>query len=178
MKVIEADKLNAAEQASEDQRKADLAGDIERKDDVELKLFAVQLGVPDADKIAKRADLVAAIELKTEADAAAGRKALRAMEAEEAASVAAENDKRPPSSRVIRALNAEFCRDVPQEGRAGSFEPDDGHPRFGGGYDVPDGKYRVTGSDWVFEIRKKKLAAAVMATEANRYGGKGVIAVD
>jgi hypothetical protein len=75
-------------------------------------------------------------------------------------------------------LNAEFCRDIPQEGRHGSFEPEEDHPRFGGDYDVPNGKYRVAGSEWLFLIHKKKLQGAERATEANKWGGKHVIAID
>ena len=171
------DKMTAAEIAAENQRKTDLAGEIERKDDVELKLFAGRVGV-DADKYSVRADLVAAIELKAEADAAAGRKALKDMEDEEALKVAGEDDARPPQARVLRTLNAEFCKDIPQDGRHGTFEPSDGDIRFGGDYNVPNGKYRVAGSEWVFDIQKKKLVSAIRASEQNKYGGKGVIAID
>lgn len=171
------EKLTSAEQAAEKTRKAELAAEIERMDDTELALLAKRAGVDPA-AFPKRPDLVAAIELKAEQDAALGRQALRDMDEGENRKVLAEDDRRAPTARILRALNAEFCRDIPQEGRAGSFAPDDGDVRFGGEYDVPDGKYRVGGSDWVFEITKKKLAGAVLASEANRYGGKGVIAVE
>ncbi len=169
--------MTAAEQQAEKQRKADLAAEMARMDEVELKLLAARAGV-EADKYPKREDLIAAIELKAEADAATGRQALRDLEEEEKNSVATEDDRRPPATRIIRALNAEFCSDIPQEGRGGSFEPDEDHPRFGGDYDVPNGKYRVSGSEWLFLIHKKKLQAVERATEANKYGGKHVIAID
>lgn len=172
------EKTTPSEQVAEKQRKADLAAEIERKDDVELRMFAQQIGVTDVEKITARKDLVAAVELKAEVDAAAGRQAIRDMESEEASSVAGQDDKRLPTARILRALNAEFCRDIPQEARAGGFEPGDDDARFGGDYDVPDGKYRVLGSEWVFEIRKKKLAGAARATEKNHYGGKDVKAVE
>jgi hypothetical protein len=174
---MEPEKLTAAEAAAEKQRKEDLAAEIKRKDDVELKLFAQQIGI-DADKHPKREDLQAAIELKAEEDAAAGRKAIRDADEEQAKSVATEEDRRTASARAVRALDAEFCRQVPQEAYSGSFEPGEAHPRFGGEYEVPNGKYRRTGSEWVFEFRKKRLISAVRATAANNYGGEGVKAVD
>lgn len=172
------EKLTAVEQAAEKARKADLAADLARKDPTELKLLAQQIGVVDADKIEKPEDLKAAIELKAEADAAAGRQRIRDMEAEEAESVGDEDANRPSTSRIIRALNAEFCRDIPQEGRHGSFEPDGDDPRFGGDYDVSNGKYRVVGSEWLFLIHRKKLQAVERAGDVNKYGGKYVIAID
>lgn len=170
--------MTASEQAAEKQRKADLAAELERKDKVELGLLAKKIGVPGHDKLHTRKDLIAAIEEKADADAAAGRQKIRDMEAEEGRFVAGQDDSRPQSSRVLRALNAEFCRDIPQEGRAGTFEPEDNDARFGGDYDAPDGKYRVVGSDWIFEIKGKKLASAIRASEQNRYGGRDVESVD
>lgn len=172
-----ANEITAAEQAADKQRKTDLVKAIERMDDVELGLFAKQIGVDPAQHPGRK-DLVAAVELQDEANAAAGRQKLRDMEVAAAKDIADEDTRRPPVSRIIRALNAEFCRDIPQEGRGGRFEPDDGDLRFGGDYAVPDGKYRVVGSEWLFEIRKKMLVAAELASEKNRWGGKGVIAID
>ncbi len=169
--------MTAAEIGAEKQRKADLAAEIERMDDTELKMLAQRMGVDPAATPARK-DLVAAVELKAEADAALGRQKIREMEAEEEASIANEDTRRPASARIIRALNAEFCRDIPQDGRGGSFEPEEGDPRFGGDYDVPNGKYRVTGSEWLISIHKKKLMGIERASEANKYGGKHVIPID
>ncbi|MFT4115428.1 hypothetical protein [Bradyrhizobium sp.] len=174
---MDPEKLTAAEEAAEKQRKEGLAAEIKRKDDVELNLFAQQIGV-DATKYPKREDLEAAIELKAEQDAAAGRKAIRDADQQQADSVAGEEDKRSMHARAVRALDAEFCRQVPQEAFSGSFDPGEEHPRFGGEYNVPDGKYRRTGSEWVFEFKKKRLVGAVRANEANSYGGKNVKHVD
>jgi hypothetical protein len=170
-------KMTPAELADEKKRKAGLAAEIERMDDTELKLLAARVGVDPA-TTPERKDLVAAIELKAEADAAAGRQAIRDMDEQERTAVSDEDSKRPATARIIRALNAEFCRDIPQEGRHGSFEPDEDHPRFGGDYDVPNGKYRVSGSEWLILIHKKKLQGIERATEKNNYGGRHVIAVD
>lgn len=170
-------KMTAGELADEKTRKEGLAAAMARMDDTELKLLALRAGV-EADKYPKREDLIAAIELKAEADATLGRQALREMDEREAAAVSVEDSKRPASARIIRALNAEFCRDVPQAGRHGSFEPDEDDVRFGGDYDVPNGKYRVSGSEWLILIHKKKLQGIERATEQNNYGGKHVIAVD
>ena len=170
-------KMTSVELADEKNRKEGLAAAMARMDDTELKLLAARAEV-EADKYPKREDLIAAIELKAEADAAIGRKALREMDEQEATAVSAEDSKRPATARIIRALNAEFCRDIPQEGRHGSFEPDEDHPRFGGDYDVPNGKYRVSGSEWLILIHKKKLQGIERATEKNNYGGRHVIAVE
>lgn len=169
--------LTEAEKAADRQRKADLIASIERKDDVELNMFAKQIGL-DPEKYSSRADLVTAIESLDEDNAAAGRQKIRDMETEEANSVASENDRRTAGSRIMHALNAEFCRDIPQEGRSGSFEPEDDDPRFGGDYDVPNGKYRVAGSEWLFLIAKKKIVSVERASERNKFGGKGVILID
>jgi hypothetical protein len=176
-KAMGKEQITSAEQQAEKQRKADLAAEISRMDDTELALLAKRIGV-EPEKSQKREDLVAEVELKAEADAAAGRQAIRAMEEEEGAFVADEDSRRPAVSRIIRALNATFCGDIPQEGRHGSFEPDEDHPRFGGDYDVPNGKYRVAGSEWMFVIHKKKLMSAESATEANKWGGKHVIPIE
>lgn len=169
--------MTSNEQQAEKRRKADLAAEMKRMDDVELRLLAARVGVA-ADDTTKRDDLIAAIDLKAEADAAAGRQKIRDIEAEEGKTVEEEDAKRPATSRIIRGLNAEFCRDIPQEGRSGSFEPDEDHPRFGGDYDVPNGKYRVAGSEWLFLIHKKKLQGVERASEANKYGGKHVTEID
>lgn len=177
-RAMDGEKLTAAEQSAEKQRKADLSLQIERMDDTELGLFAKHVGV-DPEKMSRQ-DLVAAVELKAEADAAAGRQAIRDMEKEQGEAVANEDVNRPAASRIIRALNVEFCRDIPQEARAGGFEPEDDHDRFGAGasYDVPNGKYRVAGSEWMFTIHKKRLMSAERATEQNKWGGKHVIPIE
>ena len=171
------EKMTAAEIVAEKKRKADLAAEIERMDDTEIKMLAERVGVDPAATPARK-DLVAAIELKAEADAAAGRQAIRDMEAEEGTAVADEDARRGPTARIVRALNADFCRDIPQDGRGGSFEPEEDDARFGGDYDVPNGKYRVTGSEWLISIHKKKLMGIERASEANKYGGKHVIPID
>lgn len=171
------EKLTGAEQSAETKRKDELAAAIAAKDDVELKLFAKELDVPDVDKLSERKDLIAAIELHEEKVAGEHRARLRKMEDDEAAKVNGADDKRAPDAKAIRALNAEFCRALPEGSRSGQFEPGD-DARFTGDYSVKDGKYRVAGSDWVFEIRKGRLLRATRATPENGYGGKGVVAVE
>lgn len=161
-------------------RKTDLKASLGRMDDVELGLCATQRGI-DPRKFTKRDDLIAAIELQAEdeANSAASKKKIEQDEADQAKSIASEEDQRTGTAKIIRALNAEFCRDLPHEARSGSgFEPEEGHPRFGGEFDVPNGRYRVSGSDWLFDIKGKRLAGVERATEQNKFGGKKVIAVD
>ncbi|MFT0876003.1 hypothetical protein VRZ08_05540 [Rhodopseudomonas sp. G2_2311] len=99
-------------------------------------------------------------------------------EAAQAAKIAAEDSGRSAVDRVIRRLNSDFCRDLPEGARSGDYDADaDRDQRFSEPYEVPNGRYRVAGSDWVFEIKSKKLVSAFRATDANRWGGKGVVSV-
>ncbi|MCD0419484.1 hypothetical protein LOC51_19895 [Rubrivivax sp. JA1024] len=147
--------------------------------DADLLALAQSIGVDvfkgDASGLS-RDDLIAAIELHEEAQVEAAAKQLAADEAAQAASVAREAGDRSPSDQVIRRLNADFSRDVPQAARSGEFDPA-GDPRFGGEYDVPNGRYRVVGCDWVFQIKSKKLASVLEASPANKWGGKSVVMV-
>lgn len=162
----------------EEARQHDLAAKLKRMDVTELRLYAEKTGV-DLSSAPHRDDIVAAIELKEENDAkaAAAQKAIEDDEKAQGEKIRDEADQRGPIERRVRALNAEFCRDVPQEARAGSFDPGEDHARFGGEYDVPDGRYRVVGSDWLFDIADKRVAGAQRATAQNNYGGKNVIAI-
>lgn len=171
------DAVKAAE-AAEAKRKADLSADLERKDDTEIALYAAQIGVTVTADM-KRPDIVAAIELKAEDDAksAASAAAIKAMEDEEAAKISAEALGGDAASRVIRRINASFCADIPQEARAGGFEPEEDHERFGGSYDAPNGTYRVLGSEYLITIKGKRIARIEKATLQNNYGGKSVVAV-
>lgn len=172
------DDMTDAERAAEQTRKAELAAEMQQMDDAQLAELAKRAEV-DAKAHPKRDDLIAAIELKAEADAAEGRRAMRDADEKQKAAVEQEDAKRSEPARIIRALNAEFCREIPEAARAsGAFEPDDGDPRFGGDYNVKNGKYRVVGSNWLFLIAGKKLVSAELATEANKWGGKAVIPID
>lgn len=164
-----------AREDAEAKRKADLAAAIERMDDVELGLLASKNGV-DIGGLTARADIVAAVEMKLDDDAkaAADAQALADIEADQASEIADEEDGRDATAKIVRRLNTEFCRDVPQAAREGSFEPEDGGA-FSGEYPVKDGRYRVVGSEWLFDFRKKRLALATRAAAANKFGGKGVI---
>lgn len=169
--------MNTTEQQALAKRQADLLAELNALPDADLQKRAAAEGV-DTSKLKTRENVVEAIEIKISDDE--GKARLEAMQRAE--DELARSDKESGTDRVartIRTLNAAFCADIPQSGRGGSFSPDDDPGgKFDGGYDVPDGKYRVTGSDWVFSIKKKKLDEAVLATPENKYGGKGVIAVE
>lgn len=77
--------------------------------------------------------------------------------------------------RSLIALNAEFCRDVPQEARGGRYGAVD-RKRFARQIPVPNGRYRVTGSDWILTIDRSAFAAAERAVPPH-YGGPDVIPV-
>lgn len=170
------DRAKAREDA-EAKRKADVTAAIERMDDVEVGLFAEKNGV-DLAGLSTRVDKVAAIELKLDADAkaAADAAAIADIEADQADDIAAEDDGRDATARIIRRLNSEFCGDVPQAAREGGYEPDEGGA-FSGEYPVKDGRYRVVGSEWLFDFKKKRLVSANRASAANKFGGKGVIPI-
>ena len=158
-------------------RKTDLAAKLARMDATELTLYANQIGARVEAQMSDE-DIRAAIELTEEnaAKAEADRVRIAQMEADEGDKIITENDGLDATSRAIRRLNTEFCRHVPQNAVGGSYEPGDDE-RFTGEYDVPNGKYRVTGSEWVFEIKKKALVSVVRAVPENNYGGKAVVAV-
>lgn len=163
---------------AEEKRKKELHAELARKDAVELDIYAKELNI-DISEAKTLEDKRAAIELHAEDEAkkAIAEARIKHMESEQGKSVASEDEKRDGAARALRQLNALFCRDIPQSARSGSFQPREDDALFGGDYEVPDGKYRVTGSEWVFQIRKKKLVDAVQATAANKYGGRDVIAV-
>lgn len=172
------DKTKAAAEAAEAKRKSELHEELKRKDAVELGLFAKEHGI-DLTGSTTPEDMRAAIELHMEDQAkkAAADQAIKDMEADQAKKIAKESGSRDDTAKTMRALNTLFCSNVPQDARAGSFKPEKGDEVFGGDYDVPNGKYRVAGSEWVFEIKNDKLVGAVRASQRNDYGGKGVISV-
>jgi membrane protein involved in colicin uptake len=162
--------MNKAERAAEAERAAALMKELGALSDAELQKRAEDLKL-DVSKCKNRDEVEAAIE-KHEHDAA-GKARLEAMKRAEADA----RDREPSdTAKVLHRLNHDFCRDIPQEGRGGTFVPDDGS-EFSGSYFVPDGTYRVVGSDWLFVIKGRKLAQAMTATAANKYGGKDVIEV-
>jgi hypothetical protein len=148
-------------------------------DDVELGLLAKRAEV-DAAAYADREALAVAVKAKVAADFVAGKLALHKMvEDENTKADAVLVGQERGDSAIIRRLNAEFCRELPEGVISGSaFEPAEDHPRFGGEYAVADGRYRVVGSDFVFEIAGRRMAQAFAATRANAWGGGKVIAIE
>jgi aminopeptidase N len=171
------EKLTQGERAELEKYNTDLAAEIAAMDDTELGLLAKRADV-DASKYPKRDDLIAAIKEKASADFAAGKVELREMAESESQRVMATEEARPASARIIRALNASFCRDMPEEARAGAYEPTADEGEFGGEYAVANGIYRVLGSEWVFEIKGKRLIRAFNARPENKWGGDKVVQVD
>lgn len=189
------DKLTPGEVAELAKYNADLAGEIEGMDSVELALLAQRAAI-DPEKYPKREALVAAIKEKASADFAQGKLELRRMTEQQNERVDAEDAKRSPLARALRALNAEFSScvplpvkmfEVPEEPTkadmkmigywVGTFQPN-GDPRFAEEVAAKDGKYRVAGSPFVFEIRGKRVAAIHAANPANNFCGEGVVALE
>lgn len=78
------------------------------------------------------------------------------------------------AERTVLRVNRDWCAALPPEAVGGSFDVPADHDRFGDRYDVPDGVYRVQGSDWLFTFSKGRLVNGSRATPANEFGGPAV----
>lgn len=62
----------------------------------------------------------------------------------------------PPFAPTLRAINARFVRSMPQAVvSSGVHEPDNDNPVDA--KDVPNGRYRVDGSDFIIEVKGEKV---------------------
>lgn len=92
-------------------------------------------------------------------------------------------DKIAERNEALVGFNSEFCRDLPQDPRSGQHAKDGRYDavegdRFAGKlFPVPDGAYRVAGSDWVHAFEGGAFVHAFRATKENGFGGPDVIAV-
>lgn len=169
--------LTQGERADLEKYNTDLAAEIAAMDDTELGMLAKRAEL-DATQYKSREDLVAAIKEKAAADYTAGKIELRKMVEEENRAADAQVANRSASARAVAGLNFNFCRDLPEEARSGSFSPIEGDAAFGGEYAVPNGRYRVVGSEWIFEIRGKRLVSAFVANASNNWGGDKVVQIE
>lgn len=86
-------------------------------------------------------------------------------------------------NEALVSFNADFCRELPQDPRSGQHAKDghytqvEGDKFDGREFPVPDGRYRVAGSEWVFDFEGGAFIEAMRATAANEFGGPDVIAV-
>lgn len=203
MSVIE---LTPIERAEVEQYCKELAAEISTMDGVEIGILAERAQV-DAEKFPERAHLEAAIEEKARADFIKGKVELREMTETQNKRADEEDRKRTAEARVLHALNREFSRIVPatlhmfvmpelpenptQEDLrreklmqrmighwVGSYCPPRGDPSFGGEYAVPNGKYRVAGSPFIFEFKSRRLVEVRAANPDNDFGGEDVKAVN
>lgn len=72
-------------------------------------------------------------------------------------------DERDARDHAVRKVNAGFCSALPSSARMqGTHQP---HPDADGGvvWPVPDGRYRVSGSQWVMSFRDGKWTSADQA---------------
>jgi len=77
---------------------------------------------------------------------------------------------------IVRALNVNFCSALPENARHGAYETVEGDRFDGKIYEVPDGVYRVAGSDWLLTLEGRKFVAASRA-QPPEFGGKDVIVI-
>lgn len=61
--------------------------------------------------------------------------------------------------------------------RYGSYVQVEGDEYDGKPYGIPDGTYRVQGSDWLFRFEGGGFVEANLATAANEWGGKDAISI-
>lgn len=86
-------------------------------------------------------------------------------------------------NEALVSFNAEFCRDLPQHAGTGQHAKDGNYTQVEGdkfdgkNYPIPDGRYRVAGSDWVFDFEGGGFVEAMRATKANEFGGPSTINV-
>lgn len=87
-------------------------------------------------------------------------------------------------NEVLVSFNADFCRDLPQDPKSGQHAKDgiytqvEGDKFDGKEYPIPDGRYRVGGSEWVFDFEGGGFVEATRATAENAHGGPAVIKID
>jgi hypothetical protein len=80
-------------------------------------------------------------------------------------------------AKVLHAFNASFCANLPQNARAyGHYIPEPGDALARQRLAVPDGRYRLAGSDYVFTIAGGRLKEAMRA-DPPHFGGDNVVAV-
>ena len=86
-------------------------------------------------------------------------------------------------NEALIAFNADFCRGPPQDPKSGQHAKDgiytqvEGDKYDGREYPVPDGRYRVAGSEWLYDFEGGLFIEAVRASAQNEYGGPNVIAI-
>lgn len=75
----------------------------------------------------------------------------------------------------IRRIAGSFARDVPNDARmSGQYKATDTDRFAGEVVNAPNGRYRVSGSDWIVQIKNKRLQEVFRALPP-AFGGKGVI---
>lgn len=82
----------------------------------------------------------------------------------------------PAQAAAVRDFLADFCRDLPQEARGGLYRAVKGDRFAATRVLVPDGRYRVMGSDWVLGFERGKFLDAVRAVPPD-FGGAGVVEI-
>lgn len=77
----------------------------------------------------------------------------------------------------LRRLSATFMAALPAGAyQAGVYHAQDGDAFDGQAFKAPNGRYRVAGAGWIFDIRKGRFLEAVRAVPP-KFGGDDVIGV-
>jgi hypothetical protein len=182
----------------------DLRAELAKLDDKDLLNAAIDLNVSidPTDTRDEREFAIASARIAADEQAAAAAAEAAAKEKEQAAREAfyktkegraqRAKDEAQARDRAVRAVNAGFIRAVPRpalSAGAHAVDPDSAEGRAE--YPVPDGGYRVVGSDWVMQFKGGRWVAADLAhargapdwreipdSEGNPVGAKSTAVAD
>lgn len=164
---------------TDDERKQAIKASFDGKKDADIRAAADKFGVTfrhDDNRDEKLEKL--AIKIIADEDAAKEAAERQAREeAERQAKEAAERKAReegagrdvndPVRDRAVRSVHAAFIKDLPRSVRSGGVHAVDPESPEAGDHAVPDGRYRVSGSDYILEFSGGKWAGAVRASPRN-----------
>lgn len=79
---------------------------------------------------------------------------------------------------ALRDLTARFAGNIPAKALKGSpYQPEPGDGVSDAVLDLPDGTYRVSGSDWLVMVEDGAAVQFERANAVNKFGGDSVIEV-
>jgi hypothetical protein len=79
-------------------------------------------------------------------------------------------------AEIVRAFNKDFCAHLPGDARFGRYSAETGDSFAAERYRVPDGRFRVTGSEWVLCFQNQRFVDAIRAVPPD-FGGADVVEV-
>lgn len=81
-------------------------------------------------------------------------------------------------AKHLRGFNEDFCAKLPGDARFGRYDAEPGDRFAKVRVPVPNGRYRVVGSEWIHEFVGGRFVRAVRATAENEFGGADVVGVE